>query len=351
MKTKKKRRAAKGKMKALCPTKPANDPQEPAIRPVCDHADVAVAESAAPEPEECPICRKDVELWGTWSRCGHSVCWVCAIRMAMQKKEKALHKCCYCQRTSRSVLIGGGKEGPPAKPRRVVVSSKQRNVVDCADEDTWARVKLLVRHTCRICSRWFDSYRALTAHTRGAHFVAPCDVCAENRPLFPKEQTLFTAWRLQAHMSTAEYDRSEVNHGHPICYLCNTYTYDSEALLTHVQSRHIACGLCTRTERVFFKNRPAFREHCRLKHAVCETCAATLGFEAAVYATQAALHAHRKRCTRRLPPHVGRQPIHYDDSTGLRLLVGPTGWSMEKPANWNSPNLKCGFRTLQWPPF
>ena len=300
---------------------------------------------------------QEIHLWGTWSNCGHSVCYVCAIRLVLMKPRKLRSRCCLCKRASKRVLIGAASRPPVAEDvpthTETLPIRRKRLHVDCADKVSYERVGELLKATCNVCGLEAPSYAELANHTRRAHALSHCDVCVTHRPLFMREQALFTAKELSNHMSTERRDDSEVNHGHPICYLCCIYTYDSEALLNHVQNKHVMCGLCDHNgmEWVFFKDFAAFLQHCRLKHALCEACVSSGSYDTAIHDSPADLKVHQITCPKKHhyqlspykpPPQIKRQP------TGLRLLMGNHGWTMERPPVWSRFRLKDLSRTVEW---
>eukprot|EP01061_Rhynchopus_euleeides_P002478 TRINITY_DN11903_c0_g1_i1.p1 TRINITY_DN11903_c0_g1~~TRINITY_DN11903_c0_g1_i1.p1 ORF type:complete len:444 (+),score=112.29 TRINITY_DN11903_c0_g1_i1:62-1393(+) len=339
------------------PSDVRSHPMPRACSPLPPQLCIASPTQRTPSPQEavdCPICGDEILLWGTWSNCGHSVCYICAIRLVLMKPRKMRHRCCLCKRTSKRVLIGTSRVQMEDVQKLETLPIRRRRLhVDCADKLSYERVGELLKATCNVCGLEAPSYAELANHTRRAHSLSHCDVCVAHRPLFMREQSLFTAKELSSHMSTERRDDSEVNHGHPICYLCCIYTYDSEALLNHVQNKHVMCGLCDHNgmEWVFFKDFAAFLQHCRLKHALCEACVSSGSYDTAIHDSVSDLKVHQLTCPKKHryqltpykpPPQIKRQP------TGLRLLMGNHGWTMERPPVWSRFRMKDVSKTVEW---
>eukprot|EP01062_Namystynia_karyoxenos_P041025 TRINITY_DN2983_c2_g1_i1.p1 TRINITY_DN2983_c2_g1~~TRINITY_DN2983_c2_g1_i1.p1 ORF type:complete len:811 (+),score=230.46 TRINITY_DN2983_c2_g1_i1:114-2546(+) len=243
---------------------------------------------------DCVLCCEDAPKLGTWL-CGHSVCWLCALRLRLTPG--AAPVCVLCQQPSPNVLISTAAEAAGAV--RVLQSPERLQELPCPkgweghgvaalSQELAAEVAGLLRPHCRLPGCGWESaaggLRELQRHLAQRHDGARlCPVCVQGRPqVFLREHTVYPdAGALREHESmdaSSSHDQQGC-FGHPVCRFCSSRQYDNEALYTHMLSAHEQCQICDRAEgdatrAVFYKDHNSLAEHCRKYHWCCEDCAA-----------------------------------------------------------------------------
>eukprot|EP00756_Hemistasia_phaeocysticola_P054111 Hpha_TRINITY_DN30056_c0_g1::TRINITY_DN30056_c0_g1_i1::g.21421::m.21421 len=245
---------------------------------------------------DCVLCCEESEHLGVW-RCGHAVCWLCALRLRLVPTTGP--GCPLCQVASPSLVIAALDATPAAEAAQQTEHGIEQLHIPQGWGDTGVRA--LTPHLAERCaalrrphcpvpgcdwSAHTGGHKALDKHLKERHDGGrTCGVCVQGRPhVFLHEHTVYPdadTLRLHETVGQAPTDNAAF-HGHPVCRFCNTRVYDNEALYGHMQTAHEVCQICDRNENdesrsVFYKDHKALLGHCARFHWACSECGARKG--------------------------------------------------------------------------
>lgn len=112
--------------------------------------------------------------------------------------------------------------------------------------------------------------KALRTHYQQEHQMLMCNLCIDNKQVFPSEQKVYTQAQYETHLRQGDGDGSE---GHPRCEFCSTRFYDKTALFTHLHKDHYTCHLCEKYDGVSYKYYKDYRDleyHFKRQHYFCD---------------------------------------------------------------------------------
>eukprot|EP01065_Artemidia_motanka_P052882 TRINITY_DN965_c0_g1_i1.p1 TRINITY_DN965_c0_g1~~TRINITY_DN965_c0_g1_i1.p1 ORF type:complete len:914 (+),score=246.09 TRINITY_DN965_c0_g1_i1:46-2742(+) len=279
---------------------------------------------AAPDAHGCVVCGATKPMaWGVWSDCGHSACWMCALRIQLElarasaRRERRgsgadaaeavgplLTSCLLCRQKSQLVVLSARPaQGDGQLPADGVAAMAKdpRWGVPCATPQLAASVAKLdaavcPRRKCSAAGTVFASMTALQRHLRAEHGTTYCEVCLEARSLFLTEHATYTREQLREH-ETVGTPSSGVA-GHPLCHFCDVRLFDDDALWGHMQEEHHTCGHCdsdaSSSVSLYYESVQELLRHSRALHVVCEDCIRA-GDPLPVFGTQFDLQLHRAK--------------------------------------------------------
>ena len=96
---------------------------------------------------------------------------------------------------------------------------------------------------CNICHQQRRDMKNLRIHIQKEHNIEICNLCLNNRNLFPNEYRYYTQKEYEKHLKTGDGDG---NIGHPICEFCHKRYYDKTSLFIHLSQDHFSCHICTK---------------------------------------------------------------------------------------------------------
>lgn len=120
----------------------------------------------------------------------------------------------------------------------------------------------------------FTKLQYLCTHLRVDHNNASyCNVCLEYRPVFLREQKVYTAAELSKHFKGQLEEKDDGFTGHPRCLFCNRMLYDADSLLKHMnQTQHVTCDFCNIGEFKFtyYRDHESLYRHYEACHRICK---------------------------------------------------------------------------------
>eukprot|EP00672_Neobodo_designis_P005734 CAMPEP_0174856498 /NCGR_PEP_ID=MMETSP1114-20130205/36057_1 /TAXON_ID=312471 /ORGANISM="Neobodo designis, Strain CCAP 1951/1" /LENGTH=682 /DNA_ID=CAMNT_0016091297 /DNA_START=57 /DNA_END=2105 /DNA_ORIENTATION=+ len=261
---------------------------------------------------ECLLCSEPIVCFGVFN-CGHFTCDTCALRMRTfpgananihhgsssrpqphyrgASKQPIPSLCPVCRGNVDELVITS--EVPPdddAYPRDTVKKISDRahpagSAHARLDGDVAAsRIGLLTRYFCPVDSCWevdpetgavsqepFVSFDLLKEHLAVDHKMKYCRECLDNRPAFLSEQRIYTDSELAQHNRGRCSKDPQSFVGHPLCLFCNQRHYEGDALLKHMQQKHVTCDICNAGEFIFvyYQNHAMLDRHFLTSHSVC----------------------------------------------------------------------------------
>jgi hypothetical protein len=124
---------------------------------------------------------------------------------------------------------------------------------------------------CKLCDTWKRDIKTLSRHVSTEHDnqYLMCNLCIENKKVFPSEQKIYTRIEYENHLRNGGEDGFE---GHPKCEFCKKRYYDKDALFFHLQKDHFTCHLCERAgiRYRYYSDYNSLEEHFRKEHILCE---------------------------------------------------------------------------------
>lgn len=96
-----------------------------------------------------------------------------------------------------------------------------------------------------------------------------CNLCIENKKVFPSEQRIYTKAEYDIHLKSGGEGGFE---GHPKCEFCKKRYYDKDALFVHLQKDHFTCHLCDKMgiRYRYYNDYNSLETHFRKEHILCE---------------------------------------------------------------------------------
>eukprot|EP00892_Ulva_mutabilis_P008487 jgi/Ulvmu1/600/UM001_0608.1 len=173
-----------------------------------------------------------------------------------------------------------------------------------------------------------------------------CELCLKNRPVFTREQVLYTKEGLHIHKNKGDPDGplKEANFkGHPKCSFCKQHFYDQTAMFKHMEQHHYHCHLCRRENPdnyIYFRDYRHLEEHFEQKHHPCpfEECR-QLKF--VVFSTEAELRKHT------MAEHAGELSMkRHERRAALTLETG----FMSAPRGFQGRGAELEFQRVARPP-
>lgn len=241
-------------------------------------------------PEACIICCEEFSSHRTRcvTTCGHDdICSICFLRIRTLNRDKC---CPTCKADLEHVIClehsGKSKEGNP----------KGSKVLRWRDFEIWGdtcgsnhriddrsgmfftqnylrdHVDKLWSFKCQVakCGAVKRDIKSLKTHSQAEHQLLMCNLCIDNKQVFPSEQKFYTQSQYETHLRRGDGDGSE---GHPRCDFCAVRYYDKTALFTHLHKDHYTCHLCEKHAGVSYKYYKDYRDlehHFKKQHYFCD---------------------------------------------------------------------------------
>ena len=156
----------------------------------------------------------------------------------------------------------------------------------------------LKQHVCPepACKVVFRDSKTLKKHLTTKHDKVFCDICVENKLIFPAEQLTYTRDEYSRHIKTGDYDGSR---GHPSCRFCKKRFYDIDSLFQHLEREHFSCHVCSQDNTssqnlTYYKDYSSLHTHFRTDHHICQE-AVCLENKFTVFSNQISLILHHKQ--------------------------------------------------------
>jgi hypothetical protein len=120
-----------------------------------------------------------------------------------------------------------------------------------------------------MCGTSRRDLKALKAHVAKDHNFRLCELCIDNKKVFPSEQRLYSQAEYDQHLRYGDKDGSE---GHPLCEFCKKRYYDKTSLFTHLIKDHFSCHICEKNgiRYKYYNNYLDLENHFREEHFLCE---------------------------------------------------------------------------------
>eukprot|EP01065_Artemidia_motanka_P014665 TRINITY_DN1851_c5_g1_i1.p1 TRINITY_DN1851_c5_g1~~TRINITY_DN1851_c5_g1_i1.p1 ORF type:complete len:531 (+),score=193.46 TRINITY_DN1851_c5_g1_i1:101-1693(+) len=240
--------------------------------------------------DTCLLCCDEAESFsGCWAvyACGHTSCFKCALRLRLQSREDDGREWCpYCKADSTKLLITENADAQPSDYEHGVKLPASLGSVRASSRSVADIVQYLTGCYCPFqdCGKHWHEFRSsweLSKHVSDVHGLYYCKECLKSKPAFVGEQLLYTRAELRQHRSTdmdCEHDNPQFC-GHPKCYFCDQYAYDTEELHKHMQKSHISCSFCEQKGAlmVYHRDMDALKIHCSTDHWFCTICEEAYG--------------------------------------------------------------------------
>jgi hypothetical protein len=236
----------------------------------------------------CVICTEDNIKFAAVGLCEHSICSLCSMRIRVKSNDK---NCPLCKQAMDVVIVfsttskgdhsfesyGISDIDSPA-PGLDIDHRAAMIYADCRKH--YVEMDNLRSIVCPLkkCNERFPTDENLMKHLSTVHpGHVLCKLCLQHRPLFTSEQNMMTIGELKRHMSAlpgaltgAGGDKTA---GHPLCFFCDEYFYDSSALYIHMKQEHQTCHLCpVELQHRFYPSMEELKTHLRGDHFVCDIC-------------------------------------------------------------------------------
>jgi hypothetical protein len=136
-------------------------------------------------------------------------------------------------------------------------------------------------------------------HVKTAHNLRMCNLCIENKGVFPSEQKIYSQEAYDRHLKSPDTEGGE---GHPNCEFCRVRYYDKNAIFQHLKKEHETCFICVREgiQYQYFKNYFSLSKHFGNVHHICNV-SECLQKKFVVFAHEIDLHAHMRSIHPHLP--------------------------------------------------
>lgn len=218
----------------------------------------------------CIICAEERPYLAI-SPCNNITCYVCCFR---QRALFGKNVCLVCRTEHPDVIFCELLLSLEPRYDELQEASKDvfsdRYGVHFTSMEVHDATMALLEETCPVCSSKFNSFDALSDHTRTVHFKQYCNICASHKKAFVSELTLYNAKLLNKHMTEGDY---EGFHGHPKCKFCrNQRFYSDDELHVHIRDRHERCYICDQDGykiQNYYRNYDHLYEHFKDVHYVC----------------------------------------------------------------------------------
>jgi hypothetical protein len=130
-------------------------------------------------------------------------------------------------------------------------------------------ISKLRQYQCRLCPQSRRDFKQLKGHYFGEHQKHICQLCHDNKQIFPAELVCYDQNAYERHIRNGDGDGST---GHPNCEFCRIRFYDSHALFIHLSREHYTCHICEQLGQKFkyFHSYQHLETHFRKDHIICE---------------------------------------------------------------------------------
>eukprot|EP01041_Mallomonas_annulata_P007254 gene7254-14790_t len=206
--------------------------------------------------------------------CEHKgVCSICFYRLRVLLKD---FSCPMCKTSLEQVIAQGTQStkrfdefhiwGDNAGPE-FTFDHKSKMFFNRAHYRT--SIEPLMISQCLLCkSNHYDS-KKLRIHVQSNHNMRMCQLCIENKQVFPSEHKIYTVDEYDKHLKIGDKEGGE---GHPNCDFCRQRYYDKSALFIHLKKEHETCHICIRQgiKDQYFQNYQSLEFHYNNQHYPCK---------------------------------------------------------------------------------
>ena len=239
----------------------------------------------------CLICCEDFSTQrpSCVTSCGHDdICGICFLRIRTLSRDRS---CPTCKGNLEHVICleykGGSKTKDTNGGSRLLKwhdfevwgdTCGSNHVLD-ARSGIFFTPNFLRHHVdnlwgfkCQVpkCGAVKRDVKALKTHYQAEHQMLMCNLCIENKQVFPSEQKVYTQPQYENHLRHGDGDGSE---GHPRCEFCATRFYDKTSLFTHLHKDHYTCHLCEKYDEIsykYYKDYKDLENHFKRQHYFCD---------------------------------------------------------------------------------
>lgn len=220
---------------------------------------------------QCLTCCEPI-LFYSIGQCGHrEVCHKCSIRMRELYKD---FECCICKHFLDKIIISDDRDLPFNETVELLEKDKESKKLDTSgiwfsSRNVHQECLVLFDIKCKDCSKPFKTMKDLKNHALSFHNKSYCEICIENRKVFPFEQVLYSKNEIKKHMLKGD-PKLHIK-PHPICEYCQKRFYSDEEILLHCEESYMKCFLCEAENILYhyFKTYQNLENHFKNKHFLC----------------------------------------------------------------------------------
>lgn len=252
---------------------------------------------------ECIICAYTIdgkERLRTLTTCGHEepICSICYLRL--RSLQRNFH-CPTCKRELDNVICAKedtSKYSDYIIRNRITIDNVENYFFDPKGQIFFPKdyydehVKSLWTFQCHICQQTRKDFKQLRGHMINEHNIHMCNLCGENKQVFPGEHKHYNQQQYDQHIRYGDKDGSN---GHPLCEFCKKRFYDSSALFFHLRKDHFTCHLCENQgiKFVYYNDYKDLEHHFQGSHFLCDD-PSCLERRFVVFSNEIDLFAHRR---------------------------------------------------------
>jgi E3 ubiquitin-protein ligase ZNF598 len=182
-------------------------------------------------------------------------------------------KCTICKAPSKEMILSKSLKPYEEFKKEKLYLDKVWNIY--LEYETLKKVLSELRDfSCKECeeTKYFKDQEGVKKHVEKVHHKHFCNICLENRKIFPCDQKVYSKMELNNHVKYGETDEFGIINGHPECKFCKMRLYSIEELLKHMQLSHYQCDIC-REKKIhyeYYRDYEHLEEHFRSDHYLCE---------------------------------------------------------------------------------
>jgi len=276
------------------------DPAAAAAAAIAANARARVASADAPQ---CIICCEPIDGFDRLYACGScehlGACSMCFLRLRSISKSK---QCPVC-RTSLDLVFA---TYAPEQSFTSLQANYHNGSTHQAHQDLHLDSKMvfpkehlrshvlpLYSYKCPVenCNTDCKEHKRLQSHLQGSHNLRHCELCVQNKQVFPSELTVYTSVDYIAHLKGGEGGKD----GHPSCSYCQTYFYNKSDLFAHVNAEHKVCTLCNSDgNQKYYRDQTMLHQHYQTSHFTCEESSCVAKPRMTPYRSLFDLQAHKR---------------------------------------------------------